>query len=55
LWEHQAKLLEQLSEDMKRFALRQDARRRSLETQEEIAAAERALYLMAGDRNINAL
>jgi hypothetical protein len=54
LMNHQAALLERLSEDMKRFALKHDATRRSLETKEEITAAERALLLIAGHRNVTA-
>jgi small GTP-binding protein len=53
LWEHQATLYEQLSEDMKRFALKHDGTRRFLETQEEETAAERAMFLIAGHRHVN--
>ncbi len=54
LMNHQAGLLERLSEDMKRFALKQSATRRYLENKEEITAAERALLLVAGHRNVTA-
>jgi hypothetical protein len=37
---------------MKRFTLKRDAARRVLETKEEITAAERALSLIAGHRNV---
>ncbi len=52
LMNHQADLLERLSEDMKRFTLKRDATRRHLETQEETTAAERALLVVAGHRNV---
>jgi GTP-binding protein EngB required for normal cell division len=51
---HQATLLERLSEDMERYALKRDALRRFLESGEEATAAERALLLLAGDRKVNA-
>ena len=54
LMNYQAGLLERLSEDMKRFALKQSATRRYLENKEEIMAAERALLLVAGHRNVTA-
>lgn len=54
LMNHQAALLERLSEDMKRFALKRNATRRELETKEEMMAAERALLLVAGHRNVTA-
>lgn len=50
LMDHQATLLERLSEDMKRFALKHNAMRRELETKEEIIVAERVLSLIAGHR-----
>ncbi len=52
LMDHQASLLERLSEDLKRFTLKRDATRRHLETQEEMTAAERAVLLVAGHRNV---
>lgn len=54
LMNHQATLLERLSEDMRRFALKQNATRRYLENKEEMTAAERALLLIAGHRNVTA-
>jgi GTP-binding protein EngB required for normal cell division len=54
LMAHQATILEQLSEDMERYALKHDALRRFLESREEATAAERALLLLAGDRKVNA-
>ena len=54
LIEHQATIFEQVSEDMQRYALKHDATRRYLENQEEATAAERALLLIAGHRNVNA-
>jgi small GTP-binding protein len=53
LVDHQAALLERVSEDMKRYALKHNATRRYLESQEETTAAERALLLLAGHRNVN--
>jgi small GTP-binding protein len=52
LLDQEAALIERLSEDMKRFTLKRDAARRVLETKEEITAAERALSLIAGHRNV---
>jgi GTP-binding protein EngB required for normal cell division len=52
LFDQEAALIERLSEDMKRFTLKRDAARRVLETKEEITAAERALSLIAGHRNV---
>jgi small GTP-binding protein len=51
---HQAALLERVSEDMRRYTLKRDATRRFLETKEEAIAAERALLLVAGHRNVTA-
>ena len=53
LIEHEAIILERLSEDMKRYALKRDAVRRYLLTEEETAAAHRALLLLAGHRNVS--
>lgn len=47
----EADLLERLSEDMRRFALKQDAVRRYLLSKEEAAAAQRALRVLAGHPN----
>ena len=46
----QAGLLQRVSEDMHRFALKSDASRRGLESKEEAGAAERGLLLVAGHR-----
>ena len=54
LMDHQAALLERVAEDMRRFTLKRDATRRNLETKEEAAAAERALLLVAGHREVTA-
>jgi hypothetical protein len=54
LMAQQATILERLSEDMERYALKHDAVRRFLETREEATAAERALLVLAGHRNVNA-
>jgi GTP-binding protein EngB required for normal cell division len=50
---HHAKTFERVAEDMRRFTLKQSAARRYLETKEEESAAQRALYLLAGHRNVN--
>jgi hypothetical protein len=50
----QACLIERVSEDMRRFALKVDAARRFLESKEEASAAERGLLLVAGDRSASA-
>jgi GTP-binding protein EngB required for normal cell division len=52
LMNHQAALLERISEDMRRFTLKHDATRRHLETREEAAAALRALMVVAGHHNV---
>ncbi|MGD0533442.1 MAG: dynamin family protein [Methyloceanibacter sp.] len=54
LIEREALILERVSEDMKRYALKRDAVRRSLLSDDETAAAHRALLLLAGHRNVNA-
>jgi GTP-binding protein EngB required for normal cell division len=51
LLNQEASLIERLSEDMKRFALKRDGRR-VLETKEEMTAAGRALLLLAGHQNV---
>lgn len=50
---HHADLLERVAEDMRSFTLKHNAVRRNLETKEERTAAERALVLIAGLRNVN--
>jgi hypothetical protein len=54
LMNRQAAILERLAEDMERYALKRDAVRRSLATDEEETAAQRALLLVAGHRNVGA-
>jgi Dynamin family len=51
----QAGLLQRLSEDMRRSALKQDGVRRHLWSEEESTAANRALLMLAGHRAINTL
>jgi hypothetical protein len=51
---HQVKLLDRLSEDMKRFTLKHDATRRFLENKEETTAGHRALSQVVGHSNVNA-
>jgi hypothetical protein len=51
---HQIKLLDRLSEDMKRFTLKHDATRRFLENKEETTAGHRTLSQVVGHSNVNA-
>jgi GTP-binding protein EngB required for normal cell division len=53
LMERQATILERVAEDMKRYALKQDAARRFLASQEDTTAAQRALMFLAGRNNVN--
>ena len=53
LLEHQATLFERLSEDMRRRALKYNARRRGDDSEEEESAGRRALQILAGFRNVN--
>jgi hypothetical protein len=53
LLEHQATLFERLSEDMRRHALKYNARRRGSDSEEEESAGRRALLILAGFRNVN--
>ncbi len=55
LLEHQAAVLQRFSEDMSRYALKYDGRRRSLASKEEERVAERGLLLIAGRRQVNFL
>ena len=48
-----AALLERLSEEMRRFALKHDGLRRYLASEEETNASDRALLMLAGHRTIN--
>jgi hypothetical protein len=53
LLERQAAVLQRYSEDMRRYAIKHDAVRRYLASQEETTAAERGLLLVAGFRQVN--
>jgi small GTP-binding protein len=52
LLRREAVLLERLCEDMRRYALKRDAVRRALLSEEEQSAAARALRMVAGHRNV---
>lgn len=49
----EARLLQLVSEDMRRYALKHDGMRRHLASKEELAAARRALTIIAGHRSIS--
>lgn len=51
--ERQATILQRYAEDMARYAMKHDAVRRYLASQEETNAAARALLLVAGRRQVN--
>jgi len=51
----EANILERVSEDMRRYALKFDGVRRFLSSKEELSADARALLLLAGHRNVNSL
>lgn len=53
LADHHASTFERIAEDMRRFTLKHSAARRHLESKEEESAAQRALLLVAGHRNVN--
>ena len=53
LLKRQAALLDRLAEDMRRYATKHDAVRRSLVTEEEAEAARRTLAAVAGLRNVH--
>lgn len=53
LVDRQAALFERVSEDMRRYALKYNAVRRDLASQEDSSAAERALLAISGRRNLN--
>jgi Dynamin family len=55
LAKRQATILQRMAEDMRRYALKHDALRRSLETNEEETAADRALFILAGSRDVTSL
>jgi hypothetical protein len=54
LMEFEATICERLADDMRRYALKHDAVRRLLVSEEEMVAAQRALMFVAGHRHINA-
>jgi hypothetical protein len=54
LLEYEATICERVAEDMRRYALKLDATRRFLVSDEETAASERGLMLVAGHRHVNA-
>jgi GTP-binding protein EngB required for normal cell division len=49
----EAAMLERLAEDMRRYAIKHDAVRRFLASDEELAAGRSALAALAGHRNVN--
>lgn len=49
----ESQMLERVSEDMRRYALKLDGVRRDLASAEETSADQRALMLLAGHRNLN--
>jgi hypothetical protein len=49
-----ARLLERTAEDLQRYALRHDALRRYLTSEEERRASQLALLLLAGHRSVSA-
>lgn len=51
----EADAMERISEDMRRYLLKQDGVRRHLASAEELGADKRALMVLAGHRNVNAL
>jgi small GTP-binding protein len=53
LLERQSTIFRRMSEDMKRYALKYDAVRRYLQTEEERTASHRALLFIAGRRSVN--
>ena len=53
LLEREAAMLDRLAEDMRRYAIKRDAVRRSLVTEEELEAARRAVAAVAGLRNVH--
>ena len=54
LLESHAHLMERTAEDLQRYALRYDALRRYLTSEEERRASQLALLLLAGHRNVSA-
>jgi GTP-binding protein EngB required for normal cell division len=51
----EASLLERTAEDMQRYAIKHDALRRGLTTKEEQTAPLRALQILVGHKNVNAI
>jgi hypothetical protein len=49
-----AQFLERTAEDLQRYALRYDALRRYLTSEEERSASQLALLMLAGHRSVNA-
>ena len=49
-----ANLFERTAEDLQRYALKHDALRRHLTSEEERSASQLALLLLAGHRNVSA-
>jgi hypothetical protein len=54
LLKREATIIGRLSEDMKRYALKRDAVRRHLLSEEETNAARQALLMLVGHRNVMA-
>lgn len=53
LLQRQADIVQRLSEDMRRYAVKHDRRRRHLANKEEATVAARGLLLLAGRRQVN--
>lgn len=53
LLSREARILERIAEDMRRYATKHDALRRNLGSDEEVSAAERALAIVAGQRRVH--
>lgn len=53
LLQRQGAALQRLAEDMRRYAIKHDGRRRHLASKEEVTVAERGLLLLAGRRQVN--
>ena len=53
LLQRQGEVLQRVSEDMRRYAIKHDGRRRHLASKEEATVAERGLLLLAGRRQVN--
>ncbi len=55
LLRREAVWVERIAEDMQRYAVKHDGLRRGLASEEERSASDRALQILAGHRNVNAL